>query len=107
MTDSELDKLIDYIDGLMQRRLAARPKKSKMTNLADIDVDRVLEHGAFPPDDPSSGPRLALLAVGETLGRVGGMELMRRVLTAYSKKHGAEKAGRLSTRWETAAGIWH
>ena len=71
------------------------------------DVEETIEHGAFPPDDPSSAPRLALLAVGEILGRVGGRELMERVLNAYSREHGSIIAGRLSERWQTAAGVWY
>lgn len=107
VTDADLAKLIDHIDGLMERRLAARAKKPKMTTLTEINIESILEHGVYPPDDPSSGPRLALLAVGETLGRVGGKDLMLRVLRAYSNKYGSEKAGRLSDRWQTAAEIWY
>lgn len=107
MTGKDLDALVDFIDGLMERRLAARSKKPKTTDLADINIDSLLQQGAYSPDDPSSAPRLALLAVGETLGRAGGQALMSRVFAAYSAKYGATKAGRLSERWQSAAGIWY
>lgn len=44
---------------------------------------------------------------GEALGRFGGEDLMRLVLRAYAARYGADKAGRLSDRWVSAAGIWH
>lgn len=109
MTAEELDKLIDDIDGLLMTYLSEREKtlKGKMTRSEDVDIERVLAEGLYPPDDPTTPSRIALYTIGETLGRVGGEALMHQVHDAYEAKHGPKKANSLSARWDTAAGVWY
>ncbi len=110
MTDKDLDHLVAHIAGLMDNFLEEREKTAtpgKVIRAEDVDIRRILSEGLFPPDDPTTASRLALLSIGETLGRVGGEPLMHQVHQAYEGKHGAHKANSLSARWDTAAGLWY
>ena len=104
MTEQNLGELLAHIDHLLNAYLKAREKPE--ARLREPDIEAILEEGLFPPDDPSSASRLALLSIGETLGRVGGQELMEKVYDAYSDKHGTRKATSLSARWDSAANLW-
>ncbi|GEM_PF-2459836 len=107
MKEIQLDRLIDNIDRLLSEYLALR-SASRENGPASIEgsVESILRDGLYPPDEPSSISRRALLAIGETLGLVGGMDLMLQVHTAYEKKFGIQKANSLSARWDSAAELW-
>lgn len=104
----DLAGLLALIDQLIDAsRHADRGKKSASIENHTSDVASILEHGVYSPDDPTSTPRRALLAIGETLGAVGGIDLMKHVYDAYETKHGLQRAARLSARWDTAGGVWY
>ena len=73
----------------------------------DADIESILEFGVYHPDDPIFRPRRAMLAIGETLGIIDGMELMKQVFDAYEAEHGIKKARKLHASWDTAAGSWY
>lgn len=105
MTENQLDRLIENIDRLLSHYLELRSadeNRSKTVTAGDI-----LRDGLFPRDEPTSIPSRALLSIGETLGLVGGMELMLQVHTAYERKFGIVKANSLSARWDSAAELWY
>jgi len=108
MTEIQLDRLIDRIDRLLSEYLALR-SASRENEPASIEdsVESILRDGLYPPDEPASISRRALLAIGETLGLVGGMDLMLQVHAAYENKFGVQKANSLSARWDCAADLWH
>jgi len=109
MNNNDMSGLVDHIDGLLSTYLSEREKilrSGKVVRAEDIDIDRILDEGLYPPDDPTTPTRLAILSIGETLGRVGGEALMHQVHDAYEAKHGVSKANSLSARWDSAAGIW-
>nr|WP_086491284.1 hypothetical protein [Novosphingobium panipatense] len=107
MTETQLDRLIDRIDRLLSEYLALR-SASRENGPASIEdgMESILRDGLYPPDEPTSISRRALLAIGETLGLVGGMDLMLQVHAAYEKKFGIRKANSLSARWDSAAELW-
>ena len=103
-----LPKLLESIDQLISWHVKARPRAGSTHIGTDpADVDEILEFGVYPPDDPSSVPRRAILAIGTTLGAISGFNLMKQVYDAYEAKYGPGRAGILSARWDTAAGVWH
>lgn len=108
MQVNDLPKLLATIDQLIDQNMQAAPRKSRTRmGSSAADVEKILELGAYPPDDPSSVPRRALLAIGETLGAVGGFGLMKQVHDAYEAQYGRQRAARLSVRWDGAAGVWY
>lgn len=109
MTPLSLGQLVDHIDSLLSEYIAKRGKAAtgNLLRVSNIDIETIIEHGVFPPDDPATPTRMALLSIGKTLGWVGGEALMRQVHNAYEAKYGAKKANGLSARWNTAAGLWH
>ena len=108
MEKADLQKLLNNIDMLVTQSLAKRSgKRSRIALPDDVDIENILESGVYPPDDPTSAPRRTLLAIGETLGLVGGSELMHQVHNAYEAQYGIRRAAILSVRWDTAAGLWH
>lgn len=109
MTAQNLDQLVDHIDRLLSEYIAKRGEAAtgKLVRGSDIDIEKIIEHGVYPPDDPATPTRMALLSIGETLGWVGGEALMHQVHDAYEAKHGAKKANSLSARWDSAAGLWY
>lgn len=108
MAGMNLVSLVDHIDGLLSEYLELREKPSGggLTRGSAIDIEDIIEHGAFPPDDPTTLVRLKLLTIGETLGLVGGTPLLHQVYDAYEAKYGHRKAASLSARWDSAAGLW-
>lgn len=109
MIAKNLEELVDHIDHLVSVYIEERSAAAtgKILSGRDIDVESILEYGIFPPDDPATPTRMALLSIGVTLGFVGGRDLMHEVHEAYKAKYGAGKAGTLSVRWDTAANIWY
>jgi len=109
MTAQRLDQLVDHIDRLLSEYIAKREETAtgKLMRGSNIDIEKIIEHGVYPPDDPATPTRMALLSIGETLGWVGGMALLCQVYDAYEAKHGAKKANSLSARWDSAAGLWY
>lgn len=109
MTDDDLNNLVAHIDQLLSEYIEKRSEAAtgRVVRGSDIDIEDIIKHGAFSPDDPTTPSARSLLSIGETLGRVGGEALMRQVYDAYEAKYGAKKANSLSARWDHAAGIWH
>ena len=109
MNSKDMSGLVDHIDSLLSTYLSERKRTTrpgKMVRAEDMDIDRILDEGLYPPDDSTTPTRLAILSIGETLGRIGGEALMQQVHDAYEAKYGASKANSLSARWDSAAGIW-
>ena len=108
MQIKNLPKLLEAIDLLIEQCRPAGPVEASVVMGPKVDdVEEVLEFGDYPPDDPTSVPRRALLAIGQTLGAVGGPRLLKQVYDAYEAKYGHHKAARLSQRWDTAVGAWY
>ncbi|WJY18318.1 hypothetical protein QQS45_11920 [Alteriqipengyuania flavescens] len=108
MQIQNLPTLLEMINQLIDQCQSTAPEKlSIVTGPREADVENLLEFGVYPPTDRTSVPRRALLAIGQTLGAVGGIDLMKQVFDAYKAKHGPRRAAKLSKRWDTAAGIWY
>lgn len=108
----KIDKLVRHIDDLVEQLITkekARETQTVFSQHIDIDVQigNILENGLYDPKNPTAIPRRALFAIGETLGIIGGIELMRHVTNTYSGVHGAEKTRKIYVTWETAAGLWY
>ncbi len=108
MQMDNLPKLLETIEALVSSYQSARPREHKMRmGSTEAEFEKILEFGVYPPDDPSSIPRRALFAIGETLGAIGGFKLMKQVYDAYEEKYGHRRAATLSARWDTVAGVWY
>ena len=105
---NDLAGLLAVIDHLIDQSRPADPRERSVTvGSRQSDVASILNYGVYPPDDPTSVPRRALLAIGETLAAVDGIDLMKQVYDAYEAEYGLLRAARLSARWHNAAGIWY
>lgn len=101
MQIDNLPRLLEDIHQLVGQYLETRTRVHFGPN--PTDVEDLVEFGAYPPRDPSSIPRRALFAVGETLGAIGGLRLMEKVRHAYIATYGPDQAATLSAEWATAA----
>lgn len=103
---NNLPRLLECIEQLITQRLETKPEAAPIQIGNDPAVfEDILNFGVYPPGDPASVPRRALLAIGETLGAIGGFKLMKQVHDAYEGKYGHHRAAVLSVRWDTAAGV--
>lgn len=99
-----LDDRLHRIDQLVSDYLAAEaPDAPRVLFLADVDVEGMLKHGAFPPSDPRSPSGKALLQIANKLQDEGGPALLANVLDAYREKFGAKRAAVLNARWHYLA----
>ena len=109
MEKDKIAKLVYYIDSLHSEYVVKQIKSAtgRVVMGSEIDIEKIIEHGVYPPDDPATPARLALLAIGKTIGLIGGEDLMHQIHDAYEVEYGAKKASSLSARWDSAAGLWY
>ncbi len=108
MNVENLPKLLESINQLISWYVEARqPGGPTLVGPDPADIEAILEFGSYPPDDPTSVLRFAILTIGTTLGAIGGFILMKQVFDEYKSQYGAGRAGILSARWDTAAGVWY
>ena len=106
MESENIGKLVEQIDALITETIEARPQTvQKTVFMQDVRFEEILG-GDYPSSDPSSVARRALMAIGTTLGLVGGPNLMKRVFNAYQDAHGLRRATKLDQQWYGAAGMW-
>lgn len=104
MDNRLLDDRLDRIDQLITDYLAADATiEPKVLFPEDVDIEEMLEHGAFPPSDPRSPSGKALLSMARKLQEEGGKPLLADVLDAYREKFGAKRAATLNVRWHYLA----
>ncbi len=96
--------LLANIDRLITDYLEAGKADEPFIIMGDqVDLEEMLEHGAYEHSDPRSAPSRALLTIAHELTAQDGATGLSQVLSAYRLAYGAKRAAILNVRWHYLA----
>lgn len=109
---SEIDPIVERLGELVNRLWKEREPEPEPDDQVEIRATPYeWRPAAEIPQrceirDAVDGYHVAIFAIGETLGHIGGMPLMSRVFDAAEKRFGTRFGATLDARWNGAAGLW-
>ena len=105
MSTEKLSDLLEEIDNQISDyvRAAASVQPEITFGPTMENLQRFLEHGAYPPTDPRTRSGAALMSIALRQKEQGGDGRLADVLTSYGQRYGAERSAILNARWHYLA----
>lgn len=109
MTEEELSQVVERLRKLLERHIKAqkieRASGPRFIFTNNLDIKKFLDKMAEP--DPHKDIIHAIWLIGDSLGRRGGFDLMKKVYRALAMRHGNRLGSPLVYCWDGAANRWY